>query len=209
MPERVLISAFRGTRHTKQGATSTSINRVRQVRAVAPHSGSASGTTVRREQTRATGYGCRRGENLRRVVRWRESCIAPTLSKDSHERSSGNPANPMSGDGMQQARTPFAEKTVEVGHVPQGRNEMAGRHACCRTSRQRWREGEWTQEGLSGGGAPDKHMGARSTRGGLTATSQDPLASWRVEGDNRTKLAKRLLTGSRGTPSGDLKPHSR
>lgn len=130
------------------------MKRVRQVRAVVPHGIFASGRTVRREQTRATGNGCRRGTNLRRVERWWESCIAPTLSQDSHERSSGNPANPMSGDGMQQARTPAAEKTVEVVHAPQGRNKSPGRHARNRTSHQRWREGEWTREGFPEEGHP-------------------------------------------------------
>lgn len=67
----------------------------------------------------------------------------------------------MSGDGMQQARTPATEQTVEVGHVPQGRNESPGIHARDRTFHQQWGRGEWTEQGMSGGGAPDKHTGAR------------------------------------------------
>lgn len=209
MPESLSSWPFVAARDPKQGATSTSTNRVRQVRAVAPHGVFASERTVRREQTRATGNGYRRGVNLRRVKRWRESRIGPTLSQGSHERSGGNPANPMSGDGMQQARTPFAEKTVGVGHVPQGRNESPGRHARDRTLHQRWTEGGVDARGISGGGAPDKHKGAWSTRDGLTAISQGPPASWRVEGDNRTISARRFLNESPGTPSGDLKPVSR
>lgn len=54
----------------------------------------------------------------------------------------------MSGDGMQQARTPAAEKTVEVGHAPQGRNESPGRQARDRTFHQQWGRGEWTQQGF-------------------------------------------------------------
>lgn len=103
--------------------------------------------TVRREQTRVTGYGCRRGENLRRVMRWRERCIGPKSPQGGHERSSRNPANPMSGDGMQQARAPVVEKAVEVVHVPQGRNESAGRHPSDRTWTQQCVWGEWTQQG--------------------------------------------------------------
>jgi len=171
--------------------------------------GGSSERTVRREQTRATGYGCRRGENLRRVKRWWESDIAPTRPKGRHERSRGNPANPMSGDGMQQARTPAAEKTVEVVHVPQGRNVMAGRHASHRTLCQRWRRGEWTQQGHPEEGHPisTREHGLRWKQRAFSGTG--PLAQWRVEGDKRTSSAKRFFTESSGAPSGDLKPTSR
>jgi len=132
MPELALISVILVAQDPKQGATSTSASRVRngpwtlRERCVCGENGE-------KGATRATGNGCQRGANLRRVERWRESRTSPKLPQGSHERSGRNPANPMSGDGMQQARTPFAEKTVEVGHVPQGRNENPGRHARDRT----------------------------------------------------------------------------
>lgn len=69
---------------------------------------------MRREQARAIGYGYRRGENLRRVNAPEGKQPVPAPSSDGNDTRYGNPANPRSGIGMQQARILRLEETVEA-----------------------------------------------------------------------------------------------
>jgi hypothetical protein len=212
MPWRAFTAVFLAAHDTEQGGNpdsgETGSQRSR------PRFGVRSlERTVRREQTRVTGYGCRRGANLRRVSRRWESPIAPKHAAEKsvtrHERSGRNPANPRSGDGMQQARAPSAEKAVGVVHVPQGRNESPGRHARDRTARQRCRAGEWTQEGQNRRRGKRQAHGSVVAREGFTACCARPASSVARRRGQLYTTGQKTFYEVHGAPSGDLQPAPR
>jgi len=69
----------------------------------------------------------------------------PAPSSDGNDTRYGNPANPRSGIGMQQARIVMAGGNRRSGEKPQGRNENLGRYAEVQTCASAW--GEWTAQG--------------------------------------------------------------
>jgi hypothetical protein len=64
----------------------------------------------------------------------------------------GNPVNPRSGTGMQQARSLRCGGNRRSGEIPQGRNGNRGRHTVVRTRAQA--RGEWTHVGTPEEGHP-------------------------------------------------------
>lgn len=66
----------------------------------------------------------------------------PAPSSDGNDTRYGNPANPRSGIGMQQARILMAGGNRRSGEKPQGRNMNLGRHAEVQTRASV--RGEWT-----------------------------------------------------------------
>lgn len=108
--------------------------------------------TVRREQAPAMGYGCRRGANLRRVQALVGMRTVSEPSSVGDDMLCGNPANPMSGTGMQQARSLRCGASRRSGEIPQGRNMNRGRHTAVRTRASAWVE--WTRVGTSEEGHP-------------------------------------------------------
>jgi hypothetical protein len=105
-----------------------------------------------REQAPAMGYGYRRGANLRRVQALVGMRTVSEPSSVGDDMLCGNPANPMSGTGMQQARSLRCGASRRSGEIPQGRNMNRGRHTAVRTRAQAWVE--WTRVGISEEGHP-------------------------------------------------------
>jgi hypothetical protein len=98
------------------------------------------------------GYGYRRGANLRRVQALVGMRTVSELSSGGDDVLCGNPANPMSGTGMQQARSLRCGASRRSGEIPQGRNMNRGRHTAVRTRASAWVE--WTRVGISEEGHP-------------------------------------------------------
>jgi hypothetical protein len=88
------------------------------------------------------------------------------LSSGSDGELHGNPANPRSGTGMQQARNPRRGVNRRSGEIPQGRNENRGwhnNHGPNPSPREIEGLGGVDARGHIGGGAPDNPKGGRGS----------------------------------------------
>jgi hypothetical protein len=74
------------------------------------------------------------------------------LSSDGDDGLHGNPANPMSGTGMQHARSSRCGVNRRSGEIPQGRNENRGWQTAVRTRASA--RVEWTRVSTSEEGHP-------------------------------------------------------